>query len=187
MGWTFGSVYWACVGRTSDWEGKYGHMGFEGHPFVVRANNLGFSVLAFSACCIVGLSLLVVRRKFLGCELGGPMVSKVVTCCAFVSLWFGSVGVVIWRVLRWEVASTMETLLVLAVALSLLVLLFIGTVVIVAWDAKRMPPQQPEEKLVRTASMDGDDDIAHAGSLKGCRFAEGTGSDDLKGCRFAEG
>merc|ERR1712203_386347 len=143
--WAIGSVYWACVGRTSDWEEAYGDMDMEGHPFVVRANNLGFSVLVFSACCVVGLSLLVVRRKFLGGELGGPMVSKVATCFAFTSLWLGSVGVDIWRVLRYEEASAMETVVVLAAALTSLILLFIAAVAVIAWDAKHVRLQkQPE-------------------------------------------
>jgi solute carrier family 8 (sodium/calcium exchanger) len=56
--------------------------------FVVDAGDLTTSVVAFSSCAIVTLGTLVLRRRWLGGELGGPDLWKKVTAIFFVGLWF---------------------------------------------------------------------------------------------------
>jgi len=58
------------------------------YGFVVLAGDLTTSVIAFSSCAVVTLLTLVLRRKYVGGELGGPDFSKKATGCFFVSLWF---------------------------------------------------------------------------------------------------
>ncbi|CAF3856523.1 unnamed protein product [Rotaria sp. Silwood1] len=61
-------------------------------PFTVKAGDLSFSVLVFSICCILGMTVLTLRR-FLGvfgkAELGGPAIPKYICSIFFVILWIG--------------------------------------------------------------------------------------------------
>jgi len=56
--------------------------------FIVQAGDLTTSVVAFSSCAVVTLVTLVLRRKYVGGELGGPEGPKKATAIFFVSLWF---------------------------------------------------------------------------------------------------
>ena len=56
--------------------------------FAVPAGNLGYSVGVFCAVSSVCLLVLILRRKVLGSELGGPPISKWLTFILFVLLWF---------------------------------------------------------------------------------------------------
>jgi len=53
----------------------------------VPAGSLGFSVTIFSVCACLCLGLLLARRKFLGCELGGPETPKRLSGGLLVGLW----------------------------------------------------------------------------------------------------
>ncbi|CAF1160456.1 unnamed protein product [Rotaria sordida] len=61
-------------------------------PFTVKADDLTFSVLVFSICCVLGMIVLIFRR-FLGifgkAELGGPTIPKYICSIFFVLLWIG--------------------------------------------------------------------------------------------------
>lgn len=69
--WCIASFYWACKGEV----------------FKVKAGNLSSSVLVYCLCAIVCISVLCLRRKFLGAELGGPRFWKILTAVGFVLLW----------------------------------------------------------------------------------------------------
>ncbi|CAF0956523.1 unnamed protein product [Adineta ricciae] len=61
-------------------------------PFTVKAGDLSFSVLVFSICCVLGMTVLILRRYlgFFGkAELGGPTIPKYVCSIFFVLLWVG--------------------------------------------------------------------------------------------------
>ncbi|CAF0903078.1 unnamed protein product [Adineta steineri] len=61
-------------------------------PFTVKAGDLSFSVLVFSVCCVLGMSVLIMRRfvGFFGkAELGGPTIPKYLCSGFFVLLWIG--------------------------------------------------------------------------------------------------
>ncbi|CAF1353970.1 unnamed protein product [Adineta steineri] len=61
-------------------------------PFTVKAGDLSFSVLVFSVCCVLGMSVLIIRRfvGFFGkAELGGPTIPKYLCSVFFVLLWIG--------------------------------------------------------------------------------------------------
>merc|ERR1712039_230221 len=100
LSWTIGSIYWAIVGRSKEWEDRYPDIAgsISGPAFVVESANLGFSVLVYTACSVLGIALLIIRRKFLSCELGGPRAPKVSTSLSFVILWVSYVVLVSWRV-----------------------------------------------------------------------------------------
>ena len=105
MPWLMAAIYWEMKGaNTAEWEARYGELNGEkagsdagvpkiGHDhkkpvFVVPAGDLGFSVGIFCACAVITLSSLVVRRKWYGCELGGPAVPARNTALLFCFLWF---------------------------------------------------------------------------------------------------
>ncbi|CAF2384962.1 unnamed protein product [Rotaria sp. Silwood2] len=61
-------------------------------PFTVKAGDLSFSVLVFSVCCVLSMSVLILRR-YLGvfgkAELGGPAIPKYLCSIFFILLWIG--------------------------------------------------------------------------------------------------
>jgi hypothetical protein len=63
--------------------------------FVVPAGSLGFSVSVFSACGVVCLGSLVLRRSLYGYELGGKM--KYPFGIFFIALWLLYVGLSTWK------------------------------------------------------------------------------------------
>lgn len=72
--WTMASIYWAAKGK----------------PFDYPAKSLGFSVVIYSVCAFLALSLLLVRRYVpaLGrAELGGPRGPKIACGVFLISLW----------------------------------------------------------------------------------------------------
>eukprot|EP00931_Biecheleriopsis_adriatica_P086006 TRINITY_DN60746_c0_g1_i1.p1 TRINITY_DN60746_c0_g1~~TRINITY_DN60746_c0_g1_i1.p1 ORF type:complete len:826 (+),score=124.68 TRINITY_DN60746_c0_g1_i1:83-2560(+) len=92
--WTIGSIYWSSVGRTDAWQDRYRHevkfseWNAGGGKFIVIGGDLGYSVVIFSCGALCCLSLLFIRRKVCGGELGGPKVLKQITCVILVSIWF---------------------------------------------------------------------------------------------------
>jgi Ca2+/Na+ antiporter len=179
MPWIIGAVYWAIVGKTPEWKARYDDMGFEGHPFVVKANNLGFSVASFSFCCIAGLGILIARRKFLGCELGGPRRSKAVCAISFILLWLGWLFITIWRVTRWGKASAREEYLVIGLSCTALALDTFFAYVVILCDCRQLQLRQSQEEVqdtVETAdatdakarvSLDSDDGHVSGGPREG--------------------
>ena len=57
--------------------------------FAVPAGDLGYSVSVFCGAALLCLLTLMLRRRVLGGELGGPFISKWLTAIFFVGLWFG--------------------------------------------------------------------------------------------------
>ena len=56
-------------------------------PYIVPAGELSFTVLVFLICSVLVFALLTLRRVIIGGELGGPMVSKVITASICFLLW----------------------------------------------------------------------------------------------------
>eukprot|EP00401_Gymnodinium_catenatum_P002717 CAMPEP_0117509350 /NCGR_PEP_ID=MMETSP0784-20121206/27429_1 /TAXON_ID=39447 /ORGANISM="" /LENGTH=970 /DNA_ID=CAMNT_0005304953 /DNA_START=117 /DNA_END=3027 /DNA_ORIENTATION=+ len=115
MPWTIAAIYWMVTPRTAAWESKYQEAAamYEGCVFVVRAGNMGFSVVVFCICSAAALSLKIVRRKYIGCELGGPFDVKTSFSFTFVAYWVGYVTIVSWRAMRWDEAGALEMALVM--------------------------------------------------------------------------
>lgn len=70
--------------------------------FVVESRNLGFSVMSFSMAFLVAVTIIVVRRKLVGAELGGPAVPKWASFVCFICMWIGWIYAVSWRVIRYD-------------------------------------------------------------------------------------
>lgn len=94
MPWSLAAIYWACVGRSSEWvaeatkiDAKLLNDWPQGGVLVVKAGGLGVSVAIFSCCALVALLLLHIRRTSCGGELGGPFALKWVSGAFFVFLW----------------------------------------------------------------------------------------------------
>jgi len=101
--WMLGSFYWAIKGvpdaddPSDPWVQRGQLIGwYDSHPdiktkypgtFVVPAGGLASSVGTYSVCATIALVVICLRRRFLGCELGGPLNSKYLTSALFVCLW----------------------------------------------------------------------------------------------------
>lgn len=72
VAWTLAAIFHASKGTT----------------FKVQPGSLGFSVTVFCIFAVCAIAVLLFRRKqFIGGELGGPRVPKLVTSCFLFSLW----------------------------------------------------------------------------------------------------
>jgi len=92
--WATAAVYWGYLATpetSAAWHARYsGEDWFtEGlQPgFAVPAGDLGFSVGVFTFSALCCLLLLAARRKFLGCELGGPALWKALSALLLLCLW----------------------------------------------------------------------------------------------------
>jgi len=101
--WMMGSVYWAIKGvpdvndPSDPWVKRGQQSGwYDTHPdikskfpatFVVPADGLASSVATYAVCATVTIIVICLRRRFLGCELGGPVKIKYLTSAFFVCLW----------------------------------------------------------------------------------------------------
>jgi len=108
--WIIASFYWSSVERDADWELRYPDVAkdrkYDGSAvFVVESRDLSFCVIVFSGLCIIAILLLVMRRKYLGAELGGPTVPKIASSILLAWLWLAFVAVSSWRVLRCDGAT----------------------------------------------------------------------------------
>jgi len=92
--WAIAALYWASVSTDSPtaaaWHARYSAEPWytPGMPigFAVPAGSLGFSVAVFCTCATICLISLLLRRAFVGYELG--MALRMPTAIFFVGLWF---------------------------------------------------------------------------------------------------
>ena len=89
--WVISTVYWSVAGANEEWQRRYGGRGYPEGAFVVEAKDLNSSVTLFMVCSFVCLATLGLRRKTVGGELGGPVVTKYATAALFVALWIAFV------------------------------------------------------------------------------------------------
>lgn len=73
-----------------------------GTVFVVRAGELGYSVIAFCYVCVLALVVVYLRRKWLEAELGGTFNAKIACGGLLISLWLGWVVLVSGQMLGWN-------------------------------------------------------------------------------------
>mmetsp|Transcript_145787 Transcript_145787/g.254532 ORF Transcript_145787/g.254532 Transcript_145787/m.254532 type:complete len:852 (-) Transcript_145787:1496-4051(-) len=99
--WVIATIYWLTVDRNGEaaakWRTTYGptsefaNLNYATQCpdlcFAVPAGNLAYTVLIFSVCALLCLTMLALRRWKFGGELGGPFVPKVATSCFSLSLW----------------------------------------------------------------------------------------------------
>eukprot|EP00929_Paragymnodinium_shiwhaense_P063162 TRINITY_DN31572_c1_g2_i1.p1 TRINITY_DN31572_c1_g2~~TRINITY_DN31572_c1_g2_i1.p1 ORF type:complete len:824 (-),score=259.11 TRINITY_DN31572_c1_g2_i1:119-2590(-) len=103
MPWTIGALYWTSQGKTAEWVAKYPDIAAkypEGGLFVVKGGSLGFSVAVFTGCATACVAILLLRRYFVGGELGGPKGPKIASGIALISLWFIYIGLSVWQALE---------------------------------------------------------------------------------------
>uniref|UniRef100_A0A7S1WVY8 Sodium/calcium exchanger membrane region domain-containing protein n=1 Tax=Alexandrium catenella TaxID=2925 RepID=A0A7S1WVY8_ALECA len=178
--WTIGSIYWELQPRTQEWEDRYSSVSsrIQGTAFVVESRDLGFNVLAFSCCCVIGLIILGLKRRVTGFELGGPVGVKYSIAVLFACLWFAYIGLAAWRVLRSAASSAEEqtVLLLFSGVLLFFTLIALGFLMVhhlrnVAAPPKEVEPthDHPEEEAETVdVSLDvgkADDGLGDEGSL----------------------
>lgn len=89
--WLSAALYWRYIGDATAWHARYANEPWytPGMPvgFAVPAGTLSFSVAVFSACALLTLGTLMLRRSLLGYELGGKADGKFITSGFFCLLW----------------------------------------------------------------------------------------------------
>lgn len=99
--WMVGAIFWASKGADDEWRGRIRPDIVAAYPegtFVVEAGDLGFSVSVFTACALVCIIILALRRRLYGGELGGPKGPKVVSCVVLVGLWIAYIALSIFKI-----------------------------------------------------------------------------------------
>jgi len=101
--WLMGAIYWNAGDTDSKWVARYtpcfgGDIDsqWDKGAFVVLAGSLSISVAIYSACAVICIMLLALRRKFFGGELGGPQGPKYASAAFLVCLWFIYVAISGW-------------------------------------------------------------------------------------------
>lgn len=118
--WTAAAVVWAIRGQTEQWKALYpdiaarASMRNAGGALVVRgAEDLFFSVIVFAVMAAFALIVLLVRRRYVRGELGGPMPSKVMGGLSLLVFWFSYIGLVSWYSITGKNSNIEELLLVI--------------------------------------------------------------------------
>jgi len=138
--WSVGAIYWQVREWDLTWASRYpdiakDHTDGSQMVFVVRSGDLAFSVCMFCFCALIALTVLVVRRRKIGAELGGPLSLKCISSFLLVLLWVWYIGSSFWWSFRKDVADKTEEMYVLLVGIiGLMVPLLVFLVV-----AARMP------------------------------------------------
>eukprot|EP00435_Cladocopium_sp_Y103_P073760 s17_g45.t1 len=117
--WTAAAVVWMVRGQTEQWKALYpdiaarASMRNAGGALVVRgAEDLFFSVIVFAVMAAFALIVVLVRRRYVGGELGGPMPSKVMGGLSLLVFWFSYIGLVSWYSITGKNSNIEELLLV---------------------------------------------------------------------------
>lgn len=148
--WTIATIYWHNQPRSLEWIQMYPnvHVKYPGTQavFAVPAANLGFSVVCFCCACLAALALLVLRRRTVDCELGGPANVKLATASTLVFYWLGYVATVSWRALEFGKASRGQELSMIGGVL------FCETCISV-WPITLMYREAKKKRLAREFAM----------------------------------
>jgi hypothetical protein len=158
--WSVCSLYWFCKERTSQWTACYpeaaARLDADGQGssmvFVVESGYIGFSVMSFCCVCLSAVAVLMLRRKYLHAELGGPFVPKVTSGVVLISFWFAWISLVCWRVLRYENQTLFEQGVV---GIAFLSLVLLGMMIVFAsvYKHRLTEVQVREAREVRRFSM----------------------------------
>jgi len=100
LSWVVGSLYWDKTGLNPEWAAKYPGVLAKypnGGKFVVIGGDLGYSVMVFTCCAVISMTILVLRRIFIGGELGGPAPWAQISSGCLVALWFVYIGLSSWQ------------------------------------------------------------------------------------------
>jgi len=100
--WTIAAFYWESEKATAEWQSHlykgvsyqtlFGADYPEGGFMVPAGGTLAFSVAVFTACALMCIALLIVRRIVYGGELGGPRRAQVRDAGILVLLWILYIG-----------------------------------------------------------------------------------------------
>jgi len=98
--WLIAAIYWAAAGATPAFVARFGPGGADPLPyntwltvkdkgaFVVKAGDLGFSVIVFTIFAILTIAVILIRRRFGGQELGGNKTWAYITGIGLTFFWF---------------------------------------------------------------------------------------------------
>jgi len=162
--WTWGALYWMFADTDQEWIGRYPEVAKEylnSPVFVVPSSDLGFSVLVFICSSVGGMVVLMLRRRQIGAELGGPLFLKIANAGSMVVVWFAFITLSSWKSLRDDKASTGERWsMVLGVSIPTCFVVGLSAVLLLAHKPNSTEePDSPTTvivgKLNGAASLDG--------------------------------
>eukprot|EP00927_Polykrikos_kofoidii_P005262 TRINITY_DN12095_c0_g7_i1.p1 TRINITY_DN12095_c0_g7~~TRINITY_DN12095_c0_g7_i1.p1 ORF type:complete len:1028 (+),score=179.75 TRINITY_DN12095_c0_g7_i1:91-3174(+) len=154
--WTIGSLFWAFKESDPKWEAEYGALAatLNYKPvLVVRSANLGFSVLAFTCFSVGIIVILILRREFIGAELGGPRILKWMAAITFVLDWVCYTTLACWNAMVIQgKASESSRRSILVVLISIVVVAVVVTSICTILfggrsRAKAITQVEPEENV----------------------------------------
>jgi len=138
--WTAAAVIWAIRGQTEQWKALYpdiaarDYMRDAGGVLVVRgAEELFFSVIIFAAMAALALIVVMVRRNYVGGELGGPTGSKVLGGFSLLVFWFSYIGLVSWYSISGKNSAMEDVILVICAVAALCISFTVATTVVTIW------------------------------------------------------
>eukprot|EP00913_Durusdinium_trenchii_P002818 g2609.t1 len=149
--WTVAAVIWAVRGQTEQWLAVYSDIGQRDYmrdrgALVIRgAEELFFSVIVFAAMAALALIVVLVRRKYVGGELGGPFWSKVLGGGSLLVFWFSYIGLVSWYSITGKTSSADQLALVISLVFALCIFFTIATAVVTIW-LKGLKAEEEEEE-----------------------------------------
>lgn len=162
--WSMAAFYWSMQERVEgmEWETRFPEMALR-HPdkcvFVVNSRNLGFSVMTFSSAFCFAITILVLRRKLFGCELGGPEFPKWVSFCCFICMWAGWIVIVSWRTIRYDLMDWNEQMTVVGIIGMLELSICLGSLAAITlyWRTHRQEEAVDDEPLYTSKELSDDE------------------------------
>jgi len=131
--WSVGAVVWAVRGRTAKWIATYPDIAAQDNMrdraglVIQGAEELVFGVVVFAAMAALAIVVMMVRRTYVGGELGGPMSSKVLGALTLLILWLSYIGLVAWFSISGKTADAAEQAVVVGSVAALCVLCVMAT------------------------------------------------------------
>jgi solute carrier family 8 (sodium/calcium exchanger) len=100
--WMMGSIYWSVSGVDDTWRTKYAEVltqypEYSSGAFIVRSGDLGFAVIVFTSIALLTLTLLVIRRRVCGAELGGDKKTANASSAVLFCFWLTYVALCSWN------------------------------------------------------------------------------------------
>lgn len=170
--WSIGAIYWKFKDPTPKWISRYPEdaIRLKGEArFIVKSDDLGFSVLVFSCASLFTLGILTFRRAMLGAELGGPFKAKITATTAFIMFWIIYIILASWKMVRKSKPDALESALIICSLGGLSVVTFV-VAIIVTYST----PVEPGNRDVSQDAAAGKSKCDGAGKRIDARCSEGS-------------
>eukprot|EP00931_Biecheleriopsis_adriatica_P060855 TRINITY_DN36558_c0_g2_i1.p1 TRINITY_DN36558_c0_g2~~TRINITY_DN36558_c0_g2_i1.p1 ORF type:complete len:1095 (+),score=226.46 TRINITY_DN36558_c0_g2_i1:175-3459(+) len=160
--WTMGAVVWAIRGPTAEWQmlnsEVAGRPEMKGRAGLVikGAAEFTFGVIVFTVVALLAICLLMVRRRTVGGELGGPLPFKVMSSVTLLLLWIVYIVLASWNSIYGKDSSQEDLVTVVAAVGVPTMFVYLCTCVLSYFSepppTKVREPEEPKEEKFRSAT-----------------------------------